>query len=302
MEAKPALWQDLQFFLATARAGTLSAAADALGVNASTVHRRLAALEATLTARLFDRSPRGYALTAAGSDLLQHALAMEAEVHDAERRIAGRDQSLSGSIRVATVDDLCGSLLGPIFRDFRTRHRKVCLDVAIDSDPADLARREADVAIRPGSEPKTGNVIARRVCSVGVALYASRAYLSRRGTPPSLERLKEHSIVRGDEGRSHLAMERFLDRYVEPSAVAFRSNSMLARLHAIRHGLGIGMLPCFSADREPAIVRIGAVRAETSANLWILIHADLRRNARVRVFADFIYDELMKMRAYLEGQ
>lgn len=302
VDARPASWQDLQFFLATARGGTLSAAAQLLGVNASTVQRRLCALEATLHARLFEKSPRGYALTEAGSELLEHAVAIEAEIQEAERRIAGRDQSLGGIVRVTTADDLAILVLGPILRDFRVRHSRVCIDLAVDSDAADLARREADVAIRPGYEPRVDDVIARRVCRIGVALYASRHYIARHGRPEPLERLAEHSLVRSDAGRSHLPMERFLDRYAKPAAAAFRSNSMLARLAAVRDGLGAGMLPCFIGDPETSLVRIGPIRPEVSATLWILIHADLRRNARVRAFAEFAHESLLALSARFDGR
>ncbi|MDH5538514.1 MAG: LysR family transcriptional regulator, partial [Rhizobacter sp.] len=275
-------WQDLQIFLATAQLGTLAAAAEALDVSAATVHRRLAHLEQSLGARLFVRSNRGYLLTDSGQDLRAHALAVDGEVRAAERLIGGRDQAMSGLVRLSTVDDLFVGVLGALVRDYLRMQPRVRIDVAIDAERADLAQHEADVAIRTGAPPAEGDVIARRVCGVGVALYASRGYLQRHGAVSGLDALGAHRFVRADKARSKLPMERFLERHVSPTGTELRSNSMLARQCAVREGLG--MLPCFSADVDPALVRIGAPRPEASAALWEIVHADLRRNARVRSF------------------
>ncbi|MCL4745168.1 MAG: LysR family transcriptional regulator [Burkholderiaceae bacterium] len=302
MNARLLSWQDLQFFLATARGATLAAAAESLGVSAATVHRRLARLEAELATGLFARSQRGYSLTAAGSELLAHAQSIDDEVVAAQRRVSGRDQSPQGTIRVSTVDDLAVMVLGSVLRDFSRLHEGVRLEVSIDSDFADLARRQADVAIRPGARPATGDLIARRVCTVGVALYASRDYLARHGEPAGPGALAGHRVVRADQGRASLPMERFIDRYTAPDAAAFRSNSMLARVLAVREGLGLGMLPCFAADPDPALVRLGPVHDEASSALWILVHADLRRNARVRAFVEYVHDALSRERSSFEGR
>lgn len=301
MKAKQTPWQDLQFFLATARSGSLSAAALELEVNASTVMRRIRQLETRFGVRLFDRSPRGYALTPAGIEFYEHILAVEAGVLAAERKVANRDQSLSGVIRVATVDDLLHMLLAPILGNFRRQHPGVELDLSIHSDHADLGRRQADVAIRPGLSPKTADVIPKRVCAVGVALYASHRYLEDYGKPDSLEALRQHAIVRANEERAHMPMERFIDQYVTLGNVAFRSNSMLARLAAVREGIGVGMLPCFAADHEPSLQRIGSVPPDISSSLWIVMHADLRSNARLRTFVEFIHAALLKKKDRLEG-
>jgi DNA-binding transcriptional LysR family regulator len=302
MVARASGWQDLTYFLAVARGGTLASAAATLSVNPSTVHRRIAALERSVGTRLFDRSPRGYAPTDAGADLLSHALEIESAVMRAERELSGRDDSLAGTVRLATVDDLALSVLGTILGEFRERHPSIRLEVSIDATPVDMGRRQADVAIRPGQEPQDRNLIARRVCRVDSALYGSRSYLSRRPPPATIDDLGEHPIVRADESRRHLPMERYVDRYAPADRTAFRSNSMLARLGAVRDAVGLGMLPCFIADREPELVRIGPVRPEAAAGLWVLCHADLRRNAKVRALVDFTYQGLVRQRERFEAR
>lgn len=301
MDEKPLAWEELQIFLAAARAGTLSGAARLLDTSAATVLRRLRVLEASVNTNLFARSPRGYALTPAGEELLEHVQAMEAQVLAAERRLGGRDQRLSGTIRVATVDDVVQAVLGPILAGFSQRHPALCLDLLIESEYTDLARRTADVAIRAGVQPQAGDVIAKRVCTIGVALYASRDYLRRHGSRPSLETLSAHRIVRADEARSRIPMEKLLDRHVDRAATALRSNSMLARVAAVRDGVGVGMLPCFVADTERELVRLGDVLPEASAALWILVHPDLRRNARVRAFVDYTFAELSRQEERIGG-
>lgn len=301
MDAKPVPWDELQTFLAAARAGTLSAAGEALDLSAATVLRRLRVLERKLNATLFSRSPRGYTLTPAGHELLEHVTQMESQVLAAQRRLGGRDQRLTGTIRVATLDDLVQTVLGPVIAGFTQRHPAVCLDLQIDTEFTNLERRLADVAIRAGSQPTRENLIARRVGEIGIALYASRDYLRRCRTRPSLAQLAGHRLVRADEARGRLPMERLLDRTAADAPVVLRSNSMMTRFTAVRDGIGIGLLPCFIADVEAGLVRLGDVVPEASGALWILVHPDLRRNARVRAFVEHAHQHLLGLKDRLAG-
>jgi DNA-binding transcriptional LysR family regulator len=300
MNAKPP-WSDLQVFLAAAREGTLAAAADALGVNASTVQRRIGKLERELATRLFDRSQRGYSLTAVGEELLERVLTIEQEILAIDRHVGGRDQRLEGTIRVATVDDLATGVLSPIFRDFRREHPGVTLEVGVGSGFADLARRQADVAIRFGRKPALGDLVVKHVSRVDVGLYGSRAYLRAHGRPMCVEDLRHHAIVRGDEQMAGLPMERIIDRYADPARIAFRSDSMLARACAVRDGLGIGLLGCFTGETERKLERIRLAFPEAASDLWMVIHVDLRRNARVRAFVDFVHEALVALRPRFEA-
>ena len=302
MDEKPIPWDELQMFLAAAREGTLSAAARALHSSPATVLRRLRVLERHLKAALFVRSSRGYALTLAGTELMQHVQAMESEVLGAERRLGGRDQQVSGSIRLATLDDLVQTVLGPVLAGFLLRHPSMGLDLVIDSEFTNLTRRSAEVAIRAGEQPTSQDVIARSVCPIGVALYASQEYLRRHRKRPELGQLAGHRIVRADEGRARLPMERLMERHASGATIAFRSNSMLARCVAVRDGMGVGFLPCFVADAERGLVRLGDVVPEASATLWILVHPDLRRNARVRTFVEYAHAELLRVKDRITGK
>lgn len=173
MDEKPTPWDELQMFLAAAREGTLSAAARTMQSSPATVLRRLRVLERHLKAALFVRGSRGYALTLAGTELLQHMQAMEAEALGAERRLGGRDQRLSGSIRLATLDDLVQTVLGPVLAGFLLRHPLMELEVVIDSEFTNLTRRSAEVAIRAG-----GSRIRRTLLLAACARSALRCTLA----------------------------------------------------------------------------------------------------------------------------
>jgi DNA-binding transcriptional LysR family regulator len=296
MNARNIGWDNLKVFLATAREGTLAAAASTLSMDPSTVHRRIAALETDLATRLFDRSQQGYALTQAGEELLDHVAVMENEVLGIGRNVAGRDQRLSGTVRLATVDDLAFSLLPAILHDFRQSHRGVGVHLDVRSEFADLDRLQADVAIRFGTRPQSGRVVSRRVSRVATYLYASAEYLAAKGRPRSPQDLAAHDIVRGDERMSRLVMEIFIENHASASKTAFRSNSMLSRLAAVRAGMGVGFLSAFVADPDPSLERIGLDIPALTESVWMVIHADIRRNARVRAFADYTYDRLVMHR------
>ncbi|HKP64516.1 MAG TPA: LysR family transcriptional regulator [Polyangiales bacterium] len=301
MNARRFEWSDLEIFLAVARGATLAAAGEALRVDASTVQRRIGKLEAGLRTRLFDRSQRGYSLTAAGEELFAHVLAMEEQSIALQRKVIARDDSLQGSVRVATVDDLAIAVLSPILRDYRKLHPKVSIEVDIRTSFMDLTRHQADVALRFGAKPLDRDIIAKPISRVGIALYASRSYLKEHGRPMCLEDLREHTIVRGDVQVSGFAIEKVFDRYADPSRLAFRSNSFLARLAAIREGMGIGWLGCYMGEREKSLERLPLRFADAARQLWLLVHHDLRRNARVRSFVQHVHDALVAQRTSFEG-
>lgn len=301
MGARPFEWSDLEIFLATARGGTLAAGAAALGVDASTVQRRIAKLEAAMRTRLFDRSVRGYSLTTAGEDLLAHASTIEAQVDAAQRQVAARDAALVGTVRVASVDDFAITVLSPIVRTFRDKHPRVVVSVDVRPDFSDLGRRQADVAVRIGAKPTDDDVVARRVCRVGVGLYASRDYLARHGRPARLEDLREHALVCGEADHASAIIDRTIGPYVDPARVAVTSQSLFARLAAIRDGAGVGMVGCFMGDREAGLERLPFAFPEVRAELWMVVHVDMQRTARVSAFFEHVYAALLAQRSLFEG-
>ncbi len=292
MDAQRISWDDLSYFLSVAREGTFSGAAAELGVNHATVQRRLGRLEEQLSTVLVHRSPQGCELTEAGLELLEHVRVMEREALAVERKAVGRDGRLSGEIRVATVDDFCVTALPPVLAAFRALHPEVSVELLVQSDYMDLAKLEADIAIRFGRRPDDAKVVARRIGEVRPSLYASRDYARRHGLPSTSADLSQHDVVMGDERMESVEMEAFVLRWADPSRIAIRSGAMIPRLAAIRAGLGVGMLLTFVAD-SPELVRVPLDdEPEIRAPVWMALHSDVRRNARVRAFADFAYERL----------
>jgi DNA-binding transcriptional LysR family regulator len=301
MNARPLDWADLELFLAVARAGSLAAAGAALRVDASTVHRRIAKLEESLRTRLFSRSPRGYALTNAGEELLPYATSIDEQATAARRKLSARDEALTGLVRVSAADFLAANLLSPIVASFRARQPGVTVAVDVRSSYADLARQQADVAIRIAMRKLEGDLVARHVAKVAGAFYGSRAYFAKHGRPERLEDLRDHAIVRADVHMPGAPGERTLDSYANPERIALRSESFLARFAAIRDGVGIGMLGCFTGDGERDLVRLPFPVSGAEANLWLVVHVDLRQNARVRAFSEHAYAALAAQRRLFEG-
>jgi len=302
MDARPYEWSDLEIFLELARTGTLSAAAAKLRVDASTVHRRLGKLEAAMRTKLFIRSSRGYALNEAGQDLYAHATLMDEQAVSAFRKVAARDEQPIGTIRLSTVDDLAVHIVPPIVASFREKHPRVTVLVDVRRSFVDLAKHEADVAMRFGFGTLTGDVVSRRVLGVGIALLASRAYLKRHGRPKLPEDLAEHTFVRPGEMFAAIPTERVTDRYCDPAKIALRTNSFYALFGAIRAGVGIGFAPLFLAAQDKTLERLDIDFGESlpGPSLFLLIHTDMRKNARVRAFVDHALTELGAQRALFE--
>ncbi len=295
-------WDDLRSFLAVARHGSLSGAARALGVNHSTVFRRLNGLEERLGVRLFERLPTGYVPTAAGEEMLATAARVEEEITALDRRLSGRDVRLTGSLRVTTTDTLALGLLPPHLARFRKAYPGIELELVTGNAFFSLSKREAVVALRPSRDPDEA-MVGRRLSGIAVAVYGAAAYLARHGRPEAPGDLAAgHALVAGDASLAHLGAARWLRRHAPEAAVALRCNSWMSQLAAVRAGIGLGALPCFLADPDPELVRVLPPQEEMASELWLLTHPDLRHTARVRAFMDLLADSLRRERARLEGE
>jgi DNA-binding transcriptional LysR family regulator len=294
-------WNDLRGFLAITRHGSLQGAARTLGVNHSTVFRRLNALEARLGVRLFDRSPRGYALTAAGEHMLACAERVEDEILGLERRLLGGDVRLAGTLRVTTTDTLVHGLLGPHLRAFQAAYPEIELELITGNAFFDLSKREADVALRPSRHPGDA-MVGRKLAAIAVALYGGRDYLAERGRPASAADLSGHALITGDASLAHLPATRWLAERAAAGGAALRCNSWLSQFAAARAGLGLAALPCFLGDRAPELARVLPPEPSLAGELWLVTHPDLRRTARVRAFMEMLARGLRREHDLLEGR
>ncbi|NJO38108.1 MAG: LysR family transcriptional regulator [Rhizobiales bacterium] len=290
-------WDDLRFVLAVADHGSVASAARRLGVNHTTVLRRVHAFEEAKAIRLFERLSTGYVLTAEGEQLVAAARSIDDTVAALERRIAGQDLKLEGVIRVTTTDTFMASVLPPHFASFRRQHPRITIELALTNSQLNLTKRDADVAIRPARE-LPAPLIGERVADVGFAIFGAKTYLETRSPDPlSLG----HRWLGGDEMLANSPMARWMHRHVPAAHVVFRADSFVALHQAVRAGLGLAIIPCCLGDRDPALTRLHAQPDELTTGLWVLTHQDLIKAARMRAFIEHMVRALAADRARLAG-
>ena len=292
-------WDDFRLVKAIADLRGLAGAAAELGVNHSTVFRRLGQIEEALGTKLFERHRSGYAVTPAGEEMVALATRLETDITAFTRRLAGNEIAATGELRVTTNDSLLVHLLTPIFARFRRRQPGVQLDIVLANEALNLSKRDADVAIRATDSPPD-TLVGRRAATIAWALYGRADEFN--GESPDLDELvRSYEWVSLGENMSHVKAVQFLRHRVAPDRIAYRVNTVLGLSQAVEAGLGIGHLPCFIGDRSPELVRLGTPVPEFSADLWLLTHPDLRHSPRVRVFLDFVAGEVAARRAEIEG-
>jgi DNA-binding transcriptional LysR family regulator len=282
-------WDDLKHFLAVARNGSLTEAARGLKASAATVGRRIASLERELGARLFDRSQTGYVLTESGEAIRTKAEEVEEAVLAVEREAVGRDLHASGKVRVATTEDLAAFVIAPRLANFRAGCPDISLEIVTRLDFANLTRRDADIAFR-AVRPQQGNLIIRRVGVVDFGLYAARSYAERRGLEPGLCDLSNVELVTWTEEWTHLRGGPWFAQHAPGATVALAANSTRVHQAACRAGIGVAILACISADPDPNLVCLLPPERVLSVEIWLVVHRDLGRVARVRAVMDFLAD------------
>ncbi|MDX3809708.1 LysR family transcriptional regulator [Bosea thiooxidans] len=292
-------WDDFRLVKAISDHGGLTGAAAALSVNHSTVFRRLGQIEEMVGMPLFERRKTGYVATVAGAEMAALAGRMEEDVTAFSRRLAGRDVTPSGEIRVTTTDTLHLHLLLPIFAGFREAHPSIRLDVVIGNQALNLSKRDADVAIRASDMPGE-TLVGRRIATLAWAIYgrADEALTAEKADPATL--YQRDWVALGDQ-LSHVKAARFVREHVAPERIALKSSAVLGITEAVELGLGIGPLPCFIADLRPGLMRMMPPNPDFATGLWVLTHPDIRHVPRVRAFMDYCSNELMRHRPLIEG-
>ena len=273
-------WQDLRFFLALTRHGTLSAAARELKVNHATVSRRIAALEATLGACLFDRRAGGYALTAEGQAILDEAAPMERAALAVLGRLE-RGNGLSGLVRLTTTRVFADFFLADRLAPLAAAHPGLDLEIVAESRLLSLARREADIALRFGS-PRDSTLAGRRIAAIGAGFFAAPAWRER------LSNGEAPVLVGFETDGPPIPEATWLAREFPLLRRAIRSNSWAVQARAARDGLGVALLPHFLARGIPGLVPVDLGKTLAPRELWMLIRPDLVTVPRVRAVAEFL--------------
>ncbi|ANJ74500.1 LysR family transcriptional regulator [Ralstonia insidiosa] len=279
-------WDNARIFLAVARTGTLRGAAQRLAVDQATVGRRVAALEDELSAKLFLRTSTALVLTPAGEALIGPAEAMEQAAHTIERRIAGTDEQLAGTIRVATTETLAATFVLPAIAQLRQQHPGIDIVCMTSKSIANLTKREADVAVRT-LRPDAPDLIARRIAQLETGIYASRSYVAARGMPEEGTAFAGHDLVLYPRNEVPWMWEDLCGEPISRGRVVLQSSSAMTVFEAIVAGIGITELVCHRAETRPELVRVLPNRRDTQ-DVWLVTHADLHKTARVRALMDAI--------------
>ncbi len=290
-------WDDFRYVRAISEARSLSGAAVALGVNHSTVFRRLAQVENQLGSRLFERSRGGYELTPCGEEMVRLAERMADDIVTFERKVTGHDLRPSGELRVTTNDTVLVYLLSPILAGFRRAYPEIVLDVVVSNEALNLSKRDADVALRATDKPPDA-LIGRRVAGIAWAAYG-RAETETTRFDPAVDARRFNWIGFG-ETLSTLKAAKWLREHVDEDRIVYRLNTVLGLAEAAAADVGLALIPCFIGEVTPGLARLTPPDPSLETGLWILTHPDLRQTARIRAFMDFVAAEIAQRRKLIE--
>ncbi|OMH38213.1 LysR family transcriptional regulator [Motiliproteus sp. MSK22-1] len=286
-------WDDLRYFLTAARAGTVTAAGNQLGVSYTTVSRRIQQLEAQLGVLLFERTPSGYLLTAEGESIIARAEGMEDTFLSISRDLLARDAQLSGPLRVTMPEPVASILVAPHLAEFQQRFPQIRLELLIGQETLDLSAREADIAIRVTNEPPE-SLIGQEISKITFGVYGAGNYLD---THPDLN----HPDVRymclpHDSG----IVPKWVSKVCPKATPGIMINSLHLLVRGVAQQLGIGYLPCFIGDSDPELERVEVNYCSPPMGLWILSHTDYRNTARFKIFRTFFTEKLRQQKALIE--
>jgi DNA-binding transcriptional LysR family regulator len=273
-------WEDIRYFVALARHGSLSGTARALRVNHATVARRVASLETKLGRALFDRRADGYALTAEGKAVLDEAQVMDEAALSVLRRLdAGTE--LSGLVRLTAARVLAEGFIIDRLGELHTRYPALDLELISDARVISLARRQADIALRLGL-PKDSDLIGRRVAKIAFGFYASPAYRDQ------LAKGQEPELIGFDDESDFIFEAAWLARQFQATRFVFRTNSQTSQAAAARAGYGVALLPRYLAVNDPRLVKISLGQRLPERDVWLLVRRDLAKVPRIRAVADYL--------------
>lgn len=294
-------WSDLRYFVAVARHGSTLAAAKALDVSQSTVHRRLAALEKAVGHQLAHRHPTGYKLTEIALGLLPSAERVADAVSAFERQARMAGDQFRGVIRLTCPEPLVSRIAAtPLLDLFRQRYPELRVEFVMSDRYLDLAKGEADVALRSG-EPNDDSLFGRKIADSIWAVYASKSYVQHNGRPWKVGDLADHALIGFDGIMSGHRAARWLGEVAPNDSVVAHNNSVLGVLLAVKSGIGVAPLPTTIAEQEETLLQVLPPVPELQRGWYLLTHAELRKAPRIAAFFDFVIEHLAIVRPILMG-
>jgi len=289
-------WNDLRAFLAVARTGRLTAAAARLGLDHSTLSRRIAGLEHALKAKLFDRSPTGYTLTDQGARMVPMAEEMERLALGAADAVGGSAASVEGTVRVGSPEGFGSWFLAPRIGALTERHPQLRVQLVAAASTFSLSKRDADIVVSV-SRPQDGRLTVSRLIDYDLGLYAAPVYLAGHAPVDAAADLKGHRFVTYIEDLLHFPELDFVRQVAPEGCTALESSNLVAQLRATIAGAGLCVLPAFLAAGDPRLVRILPREVALTRSLWLIVHQDLAELARVKAVLRFIRDAVDAERA-----
>lgn len=294
-------WGDLRHIIAVSRHGSTLAAAKALGVNQSTVHRRLSELESRIGLTLVKRHPTGYRLSEIGEALIDYVLAVETAVMALERQVMALKHDLKGVIRLTCPEPTVSRIAATGLLDrFYERYPGLTVEFITSDRYLDIAKGEADVAFRSG-EPTDDTLVGRKICDSIWAVYASKSYIQQHGRPTSVADLAGHAMIGFDGIMQGHRAAKWLELALPGARIVNRNNSMLGTLSAVKAGIGVAPLPTTLGDAEETLVQVLPPVEELTRSWYLLTHPDLRRTPRIAAFVDHVLDDIPALRKALIG-
>ena len=276
-------WEDMRHFIALAETGTLSGAARSLKVDHATVGRRVSALEQGFDTALIERLPKRWVLTEAGQRVAALAEGMRTQAHALERAVKARHSPLSGTVTLSTPQAFASHFLAPRLPALRRLYPDIQLSLLGSKAVASLSRQEADIAVRI-SRPREASSLARKIGAMEFWLYAAPGYEER---PQA-----EWQFLAYDASLDHVLEQQWLRAFAGDRPIVFRANDLACQVAAARAGIGIAALPCFLAYRDPGLVAVSVELKRAVRDIYLVIHADLRRMPAVRAVLEFVAEQV----------
>ncbi|WP_419912098.1 LysR family transcriptional regulator [Hoeflea sp.] len=293
-------WDIFRIVIAVADSGSAVAAAERLGVNASTVLRRIAKFESDNAVRLFERRQSGYRPTEECAAIVDAARKIEQNVTAINRDLLGRDLRMEGHLAVTTTDSLLVSLLAPLIQSFISRHPEIRIDVSVTNSRLNLTKQDADIAVRASNMPPDA-LVGQRVSRLSFAAYAAKSVAADLPERQREKLLAKSRWVGIGNALAGSPVGDWLSRNVAADRIAMTADTFVAVRDCALSGIGIAILPCCLGDTTAALTRITGPIREMDTALWVLTHSDIRGAARVKAFNEYVTRELRARSALLEG-